>query len=583
MRQLRNQLTRYLTVILFFILSTVFPQEPAEPEIRESYLNNVRTILLLTSYPVADVVTSNFFDAFRKSIRELNLPIDCHVVELNASQKGNEDKVDATFERLSRAIGNNMYSAIVTVNHEAADVVMRNYDKIPRSVPVLFAGLGRVPVDLKRQYPNSTAIGVAEDTIGTVEMGLKLFPEIQNLLLVVDETTISEETRNEILSRCKLHFPQLDYTWINSLESKRDIQNSLKNFSNDSLVLFFPSHDYANGHNETLMAFVRNIGFNDRFPCMALDDTLIGNGIVGGSVIETQKLGSEAARVASQILNAGSAQRIPVKDITPRRIVDYAMFKTYERFSGRIPLGTTVVNKPDTMWTRHWETFVMLIVVAVIVGFLQLFYFTLMRRRLRTSRNMLYSLPGRVMVLNRAESILFASWVRDNQRERAPKILYHLVGIDYPKLSQTIHEVFQSGKQTTIEYNYEDVHRAISFAPLEHDIFGQDAMICFSLDNTELQYARRQAEKYSAQLKKNTRMWDILINFLPIHIFAKDIDDDSATSSTTVPGASSTVLAKMNSTTRPTSISCRASRPRISANRTRILSRIPDPASRNAT
>ena len=526
MRQLRNQLTRYLTVFLFFILSTVFPQEPAEPEIRESFLNNVRTILLLTSYPVADDVTSNFFDAFRKSIRELNLPIDCHVVELNASQKGNEDKVDATFERLNRAIGNNMYSAIVTVNHEAADVVMRNYDKIPRSVPVLFAGLGRVPVDLKRQYPNSTAIGVAEDTIGTVELGLKLFPEIQNLLLVVDETTISDETRNDILSRCKLHFPQLDYTWINSLESKSNIQNFLKNFSNDSLILFFPSHDYANGHNETLMAFVRNIGFNDRFPCMALDDTLIGNGIVGGSVIEMHKLGSEAARVASQILNAGSAQRIPVKDITPRRIVDYSMFKTYERFSGRIPLGTTVVNKPDTMWTRHWETFVMLIVLAVIVGVLQLFYFTLMRRRLRTSRNMLYSLPGRVMVLNRAESILFASWVRDNQRERAPKKLDHLVGIDYPKLSQTIHEVFQSGKQTTIEYNYEDVHRAISFAPLEHDIFGQDAVICFSLDNTELQYARRQAEKYSAQLKKNTRMWDILINFLPIHIFAKDIDDD---------------------------------------------------------
>jgi PAS domain S-box-containing protein len=526
MRLLRNLLTRYLTVFLFFILFAVSPQEPAEPAARDSFLTNVRTILLLTSYPVADVVTSSFFDAFRRNIRELNLPIDCHVVELNASQKGNEDKVDATFERLSNAINNNMYSVIVAVNHEAADVVMRNYDRIPRSVPVLFAGLGRVPADLKRQYPNSTAIGVAEDTIGTLELGLKLFPEIQNLMLVVDETTISEETRNDILSRCKLHFPQLDYTWINSLNSKRDIQNTLASFPNDSLVLFFPSHDYANGHNETLTAFVRNIGFDGRFPCMALDDTLIGNGVVGGSLIETHRLGTEAARVASQILNAGSAQRIPVKDIAPRKIVDYSKFKSYKEFSGRIPLGTTVVNKPETMWTRHWETFVTIFVVVIIIAVLQVFYFSWMRRRLRTSRNMLYSLPGRVMVLNRAENILFASWLRDSQRERAPKKLDQLVGIDYPKLSQTIHEVFQSGKQITTEYNYEDVHRAISFATLEHDIFGQDAVICFSLDNTELQYARRQAEKYSAQLKKSTRMWDILINFLPIHIFAKDIDDD---------------------------------------------------------
>ena len=524
----RNLPARFLTVLLFFVFSAGFPQTqtPDEPEVREEFLHNVKTILLLTSYPVADVVTGNFFDAFRKGIRELNLPIDCHVVELNAAQKGNEDKVDSTFERLSTQINNGLYSVVVTVNHEAADVVMRNYDKISRATPVLFAGLGRVPFDLKRLYPNSTAIGIADDTTGTVEMGLKLFPEVQNLLLVVDETTISEETRKEILADCKLHFPQLDYTWINSMMDKREIHDILDGFSSDSMVLFFPSHDYANGHNETLTAFVRNIGFDSMFPCLALDDTLIGNGVVGGRVIETRKLGREAARISAQILNAGSAHRIPVKDIIPQRIVDYSKFKSYEQFSGRIPLGSTVINKPETVWTRHWQTILTVIAVFLALSVLQIIYFSWIRRRLRTSRNMLYSLPGRVIVLNRAETILFASWLKEGQREKAPKKLEQIIGIDYPKLSQTIHEVFQFGKQLTIEYNYEDVHRAMSFAPLERDVFGQDAVICFSLDNTELQNARRQAERYSAELKKNTRMWDILINFLPIHIFAKDIDDD---------------------------------------------------------
>ena len=314
MRAYLNRLARFLTVFLLFVVSTVFSQQTADeprpqtqPKTQESYLRNVRTILLLTSYPVADVVTSSFFDAFRKGIRELNLPIDCHVVELNAAQKGNEDKVDATFERLSTSINNGLYSMIVTVNHEAADVVMRNYDKITRDVPVLFTGLGRVPNDLKRLYPNSTAIGIPDDTIGTVEMGLKLFPEVQNLLLVVDETTISEETRNDILSRCKIHFPQLDYRWINSLMSKSEIQITLNGFSSETMVLFFPSHDYANGHNETLNAFVQNIGFDERFPCLALDDTLIGSGVVGGSMIETHRLGYEAARAA----DPGEGDRAP--------------------------------------------------------------------------------------------------------------------------------------------------------------------------------------------------------------------------------------------------------------------------------
>jgi len=530
MRLLRTLMVRGLTAVLLVLLcfavsaQTLSETTPAPP----GQARNVKTILLITSYPVADVVTGNFFDAFRKGIRELNLPIDCHVVELNATMTDQSDRFDITFERLARQINEGVYSVVVTLNHEAADLVMRNYDKFSHDVPVLFTGLGRVPIDLKRLYPNSTAVGIPDDTLGTVELGLKLFPEAQNLLLVVDDTTISEETRNDILSKCKLHFPQLDYKWINSLEGKREIQNRLANFPNETLVLFFPSHDYANGHNETLTAFVQNIGFDERFPCLALDDTLIGNGVVGGNVIETGKLGRESARVVAQILNAESAQRIPVKDVAPLKMVDYTKFKSYKDFSGRIPLGTTVVNKPETMWTRHWQTFVTVFVVLLILSVLQVLYFNWIRHRLRTSRNMLYSLPGRVVVLNRAETILFASWLKNNPREkgRAPKKLDQLIGIDYPKLSKMFHDVFQSGKQVTIEYNYEDVHRAMSFAPLEHEIFGQDAVICFSLDNTDLQNARKEAERYSAQLKKNTRMWDILINFLPIHIYAKDIDDD---------------------------------------------------------
>ena len=186
MRSFRNLLARCLTVFLLFVLPAVFSQapDPAVPALDPArpFQRNVKTILLLTSYPVADVVTSNFFDSFRKSIRELNLPIDCHVVELNATHKGNEDRVDSTFARLERSLNEGLYSIVVTLNHEAANVVMKNYDKFPRTLPVLFAGLGRMPLDLKRQYPNSTGIGIADDTLGTVELGIKLFPEAQETI-----------------------------------------------------------------------------------------------------------------------------------------------------------------------------------------------------------------------------------------------------------------------------------------------------------------------------------------------------------------------------------------------------------------
>ena len=57
MRQLRNLLARYLTVFLFFLYAAVYAQTPesmgaaSEQNPARPFHNNVRTILLLTSYP----------------------------------------------------------------------------------------------------------------------------------------------------------------------------------------------------------------------------------------------------------------------------------------------------------------------------------------------------------------------------------------------------------------------------------------------------------------------------------------------------------------------------------------------------
>ena len=417
MRRRRNLLAQLLTVFFVFVFSAVFSQTPdSEPESAQTldqnrpFHPNVKTILLLTSYPVADAVTGNFFDSFRKRLREQNMPIDCHVVELNATRKENEDRIASTFARLERSLNAGLYSAIVTLNHEAADVVMRNYDRVPQTVPVLFSGLGRMPADLKTLYPNSTGIGIPDDIIGTLDLGLVLFPEVRNLALVADETTISEKTREEILSNCKRQYPKLDYQWIHTFMSKDEIQNKLASLPHESMVIFFPTHDYANRHDEDMTAFMQIFEF-EHFPCLVLDDTLIGSGAVGGSLIEMGQLGHETARMVAQILNEGSARNVAVKEIAPRKIVDYIQVRKYKGFSGRIPARTKVVNKPDTFWTRHWKALVNIAVAFLLVFVLLIFFLSWMRRRLRARLSILYSLPGRVMVLNRAETILFSSVV----------------------------------------------------------------------------------------------------------------------------------------------------------------------------
>ena len=63
MRRRRKQVTQFLAVFFVFVFSSVFSQTPDSESVSTSDPNrpfhpNVKTILLLTSYPVADAVTA---------------------------------------------------------------------------------------------------------------------------------------------------------------------------------------------------------------------------------------------------------------------------------------------------------------------------------------------------------------------------------------------------------------------------------------------------------------------------------------------------------------------------------------------
>ncbi len=172
-----------------------------------------------------------------------------------------------------------------------------------------------------------------------------------------------------------------------------------------------------------------------------------------------------------------------------------------------------------------------MIITNIILFLLLIFgfggYTWTVRRTLKRSRKLYSALPGRIGVINEREEILYLNTESEMETDLSRiKVLRDIPNIDYPKLSEAARMVFSSGKKNTLDYEYKSVKRIMSLAPLSSDLFGQKALVWFSHDNSELQMARLQAEEYATKLKKTTRLWDILINALPIHIFAKDPDHD---------------------------------------------------------
>lgn len=143
------------------------------------------------------------------------------------------------------------------------------------------------------------------------------------------------------------------------------------------------------------------------------------------------------------------------------------------------------------------------------------------------------SLQGRVGVCDRRGNLYFLHTENESINKRELKHIKEIKNIDYKKIMASITTVFNTRTQLTLDYEFNSTKRAMTISPLDKKIMGQECVVWFSYDNTELYDARKQAEHFAEQncktltkLRQATKLLDIVINALPIQIFAKDANDD---------------------------------------------------------
>ncbi len=143
------------------------------------------------------------------------------------------------------------------------------------------------------------------------------------------------------------------------------------------------------------------------------------------------------------------------------------------------------------------------------------------------------SFPGRVGVCDRRGDILFLHTENDVALIRDVHNIRDLKYVNAKEIMAAILTAFNTREPKTLEFEQKSNKRAMIISPLDEKIFDKETVVWFSHDNTELYDARKQAEHFAEQNRKNlaklrqtTRLWNIVINTLPLQIFAKDANSD---------------------------------------------------------
>jgi PAS domain S-box-containing protein len=253
-------------------------------------------------------------------------------------------------EIMSRRYGQRKIDLIITLYPEGLKFLLDEARGVFSDVPVLalFLPQGfKAPKTKRRIIPHL----VIPDLKRTIEIALNLVPTTQRVYVVGGTHTLDKWLENKARQDFKRWEGRLEIHYLSDLPVE-EILTTVSNAPSHSIVLTTVFSKDVTGTYQTTVELSRQLAQVSKAPVFGLLDTLIGNGIVGGSLISFHYIGTKAGEMAVDILRGTRyAENTPVVLEVPQLDkFDWRQLKYWNLNESALPKGSIIVNREFSLW-----------------------------------------------------------------------------------------------------------------------------------------------------------------------------------------------------------------------------------------
>jgi PAS domain S-box-containing protein len=244
---------------------------------------------------------------------------------------------------------------VVTVHTAALNFLLDEGKELFPDAPV-FSYLITRPELIEAKKPGRRILQRPQnlDVRGTLEIALKMFPQTRKIVFVTGAAEGDRRLEHEAKGafepwRDKLEF---QYTSDRSVEEMVQLVASLPP---RSIVIYNNVFSDKTGRTFIPREVGKMVAKAANAPVFCLWDTLIGCGVIGGSLLSFEAEGTYAANVVLDILNGKILLTKPVTTLLTSKIYmfDWQQLKRWGVNESILPKGSVLVNRVPTMWEQH--------------------------------------------------------------------------------------------------------------------------------------------------------------------------------------------------------------------------------------
>jgi PAS domain S-box-containing protein len=192
------------------------------------------------------------------------------------------------------------------------------------------------------------------DIAGTLEIALKMFPQTRKIVFVTGTATGDRNLEHEARRAFEAWRDKLEFQYTND-RSVEEILQLVASLPHRSIIIY--SNVFSDKTGQTFIP--REVGERvaraANVPVFCLWDTLMGSGVIGGSLLSFEAEGTCAANVALDILNGKVLLRRPVTTLSAGKtfMFDWQQLKRWGVNESIIPRGSVLVNRIPTLWEQY--------------------------------------------------------------------------------------------------------------------------------------------------------------------------------------------------------------------------------------
>ena len=354
----------YSAMVRFDLPVDKLPQAALVKNIKYTEQKNV---LILNSYSADNAWTRSIMRGIEDSFSASNLTVNTFVEYMDTKRYSSSQYLLMLARLLAHKYGQTQMDAIVVSDDNAYNFILRQRPTHFEGVPVVFCGVNYL--ENAKILPQSGITGVVEsyDILGTITLGLALFPETKHLLVVNDDTTTGKANLQR-LADVMLRLPEDISVKFTPKTSMQALVRRLQSLSDDTLVLLMSFTKDKNNHRFSYRQSVSFVTEASSRPVLGFWDFYTGEGILGGVITSGYDQGHLAGELAVDILQGHDTATLPVITKSPTRTtLDYEVLKRFgldgRSFSDKVNL----INKPVSLFIQYPDLIYVVIVIIVIL------------------------------------------------------------------------------------------------------------------------------------------------------------------------------------------------------------------------